>query len=125
MNNNCLDKLEFKKILEILSKFAKTYAGKKLIKDLTPSFDAIQVANLQLQTSGAVDMINKYGNPPIGEFNDVSIHLKKLSGDSILSAKEILDLANDCLNCKVKPCSMKGCPIKTNIPEFINIKCLI
>jgi len=93
MNNNYLDKLEYFKILEILSGFAKTYAGRKLIKDLLPSFDAIQVANLQLQTSGAVDMINKYGNPPIGEFNDVSLHLKKLSGDSILSAKEILDLA--------------------------------
>ena len=35
--------------------------------------------------------------------------------------KEILNYANDCLNCKVKPCSMKGCPIKTNIPEFINM----
>ncbi len=35
--------------------------------------------------------------------------------------KEILSLASDCLNCKVKPCSMKGCPIKTNIPEFINM----
>ena len=34
--------------------------------------------------------------------------------------KEILELANDCLNCKVKPCSIKGCPINTNIPEFIN-----
>jgi len=87
------DKLEFNKILEILSKFTKTYTGKKLINELTPSFDAIEVANLQLQTSQAVDMINKYGNPPIGEFNDVSLHLKKLSGDSILSTKEILDLA--------------------------------
>ena len=93
MNNNYLDKLEYFKILEILSGFAKTYAGKKLINALTPSFDAIDVANLQLQTSQAVDMINKYGNPPIGEFNDVSLHLKKLDGDSILSAKEILDLA--------------------------------
>ena len=35
--------------------------------------------------------------------------------------KEILSLASDCLNCKIKPCSMKGCPIKTNIPEFINM----
>ena len=35
--------------------------------------------------------------------------------------KEILNLANDCLNCKVKPCSVKGCPIKTNIPEFISM----
>ena len=93
MNTNSLYKLEFNKILEILSKFTKTYTGKKLINELTPSFDAIEVANLQLQTSQAVDMINKYGNPPIGEFNDVSLHLKKLSGDSILSTKEILDLA--------------------------------
>lgn len=93
MNNNFLDKLEYFKILDILGGFAKTYAGKKLIKELVPSFNSIEVANLQLQTSGAVDMINKYGNPPIGEFNDVSLHLKKLSGDSILSTKEILDLA--------------------------------
>ena len=35
--------------------------------------------------------------------------------------KEILDLASECLNCKVKPCSKKGCPINTNIPEFINM----
>lgn len=93
MNNNYLDKLEYNRILEILSRFAKTYTGKKLVNELKPSFNAVDVANLQLQTSQAVDMINKYGNPPIGEFNDVSLHLKKLSGDSILSAKEILDLA--------------------------------
>ena len=88
------DKLEFNKILEILATFAKTYVGKKLINDLTPSFDVIEVANRQAQTSCAIDMINKYGKPPVGEFNDVSLHLKKLSSDSILSAKEILDLAH-------------------------------
>lgn len=27
--------------------------------------------------------------------------------------------ANYCLNCKVKPCSVKGCPLQNNIPEFI------
>lgn len=32
---------------------------------------------------------------------------------------EINELANYCLNCKMKPCSIKGCPINTNIPEFI------
>ena len=88
------DKLEFNKILEILATFAKTYVGKKLINELAPSFDVIEVANRQAQTSCAIDMINKYGKPPVGEFNDVSLNLKKLSGDSILSAKEILDLAH-------------------------------
>ena len=33
--------------------------------------------------------------------------------------EKIKEIANDCLNCKVKPCSIKGCPIQTNIPEFI------
>ena len=88
------DKLEFNKILEILATFAKTYVGKKLINDLTPSFNVIEVANRQAQTSCAIDMINKYGKPPVGEFNNVSLHLKKLSGDSILATKEILDLAH-------------------------------
>ena len=26
---------------------------------------------------------------------------------------------NYCLNCKVKPCSLKGCPLNNNIPSFI------
>ena len=33
--------------------------------------------------------------------------------------KEIEEKINYCLNCKVKPCSVKGCPLNNNIPEFI------
>lgn len=33
--------------------------------------------------------------------------------------KLIKEKANYCLNCKVKPCSQKGCPLGNNIPEFI------
>ena len=33
--------------------------------------------------------------------------------------KEIEEIANYCLNCKTKPCSIKGCPMQTEIPEFI------
>ena len=80
MNNNYLEKLEYNKILEMLSGYAKTYIGKKLSLELKPSFNAIDVS--------------KYGNPPIGDFNDVSIHLKKLESNNSLSIKEILDLAH-------------------------------
>lgn len=31
----------------------------------------------------------------------------------------IIEKANYCLNCKMKPCSLKGCPLGNNIPEFI------
>ena len=33
--------------------------------------------------------------------------------------QEIKEKADYCLNCKVKPCSQKGCPLNNNIPEFI------
>ena len=29
--------------------------------------------------------------------------------------------ANMCLNCKMKPCSLKGCPLNNNIPDFIRL----
>ena len=36
---------------------------------------------------------------------------------------EIKEKENYCLNCKIKPCSLKGCPLENNIPEFIkNVK---
>ena len=31
----------------------------------------------------------------------------------------IREKANWCLNCKLKPCSLNGCPMETRIPEFI------
>ncbi len=33
--------------------------------------------------------------------------------------EEIEEVANDCFNCKAKPCSIKGCPMQTEIPAFI------
>ena len=33
--------------------------------------------------------------------------------------QQIQEKSNYCLNCKLKPCSNKGCPLNNNIPEFI------
>lgn len=33
--------------------------------------------------------------------------------------EKILEKANYCLHCKIKPCALKGCPLHNNIPEFI------
>ena len=33
--------------------------------------------------------------------------------------QKIQEKSNYCLNCKLKPCSNKGCPLSNNIPEFI------
>ena len=36
-----------------------------------------------------------------------------------INYKEIESKINMCLNCKMKPCSLKGCPLNNNIPDFI------
>ena len=33
--------------------------------------------------------------------------------------ENIKEETNYCLNCKIKPCSLKGCPLQNNIPDFI------
>ena len=33
--------------------------------------------------------------------------------------QEIKEKSNYCLNCKIKPCTNKGCPLNNDIPEFI------
>ena len=33
--------------------------------------------------------------------------------------QQIQEKSNYCLNCKLKPCSNKGCPLSNNIPDFI------
>ncbi len=33
--------------------------------------------------------------------------------------EQIKEKASYCLNCKTRPCALKGCPIQTQIPEFI------
>ena len=94
MNTKYLDKLEYNKILDKLSSFARTYIGKEMVAKLTPSFNYDEVSHLQLQTSQAVSLIYKYGTPPITDFSDISMHIKKLNSSSSLSAKELLDIAN-------------------------------
>ena len=39
--------------------------------------------------------------------------------ENLKKTQEIQEKANYCLNCPVKPCSQKGCPLNNNIPEFI------
>lgn len=36
-------------------------------------------------------------------------------------SKEMQEKINYCLNCKVKPCSNKGCPLNNDIPTFIRL----
>lgn len=92
--NNYLEKLEYNKILENLSKYAITYLGKNLCLTLLPSNNKEEVKDLLKETEEAVNLIYRCSNPPISEISDNTVNIKTIESYGILSIKSILELSN-------------------------------
>ena len=88
-----LEKLEFNKIIETLTKYAKTYIGKNYCSNLQPSSDKNKILKALNETDEAVILKYKKGNIPLYEISDeIEICLKKLASNNILSISGILSL---------------------------------
>lgn len=93
MNTKYLDTLEYHKIIDLLSNYAKTYIGKERIQKLAPSFQKEQVQLLLNETTEAISLIYRKSNIPLGDIPDISLWIKQLESYSILSTKALLELA--------------------------------
>lgn len=91
MNNNFL-RLEYDKILDILEPYCKTFVGKEIVRNLLPSFEYAQVELALNETSQAVLLYEKNGSLPIYEIKDISLWLKKLASNQVLTADALLEL---------------------------------
>lgn len=89
-----IEKLEFNSIREHLSKFTHTFEGKKLAYILEPSSKSMELQALLNETNECLKAINKKGELPISEINDVSLYIKSLKGSLSLSAKGLLEICN-------------------------------
>lgn len=90
-----LEKLEFSKILEMLSHFCLTSQGKELSIHLLPNHQKETVTKLLSQTAEAVNLSYRNGFPPFFKIADsFAIELKKLESNHSLSAKSLLNLAH-------------------------------
>lgn len=89
-----LEKLEFNKVLDILNEYTHTYIGKELVASLVPSNDKDTVKRMLAETTEANILILRKGNAPISQIENISITLKKLESNGILSSKELLDTAH-------------------------------
>lgn len=92
-NNTYIEKLEFNKILEILSNFCVTYLGKELANNLKVSND-INIVKLTLkETEEAVNLIYKNSTPPLLAIADIGKYLKILESGMLLTNMPLLQLA--------------------------------
>ena len=95
MGSTYLKKLEYNKILELLSDNSVTYLGKDLCLNLTPTFKASRVSKLLKETSEARNIIIKKGPLPIIPIPNIDVYIKNLESSYTLTAKGLLDIAKN------------------------------
>ena len=94
MKNNYLEKLEYNKILDILSNFCVTNQGKEICLKLLPANNYNDVKKSLDETNEAISLLYRNGVPPISEISDIEGTTKILETYGILSIKDLLNLAN-------------------------------
>ena len=94
MEKKYLDKLEFNKVLEMLENYAITYLGKEMVKSLRPSFNKNEVLINLKETEQADILTHRIGGIPIGEMDNINVHLRTLEAGGTLSIRQLLDLSN-------------------------------
>ncbi len=94
MDTKYLDKIEYPKILEILSGFAVTSIGKNLAKGLMPFTDLGRARKALAETTESHILLYRKASPPISEIADITVFLKALKAQGSLSATALLELGN-------------------------------
>lgn len=89
-----LEKLEFNKILEILTRFAVTNLGKIHCNNLLPNINEEKVKKYLAETTEGVVLLFRKGTPPISELYNIEQHLLSLKNQNFLSAKSLLEITN-------------------------------
>ena len=94
MEMKYLEKIEFNKIIEILSSFAVTDVGKQYCMSLLPEINKEKVQHLINETTEATILRYRKGAPPLVQIADISEYLKILQGNSAISSIALLHIAH-------------------------------
>ncbi len=92
MNTHYIDKLEFNKILENLSKHCYTSSGKELALALEISNDINVVKQKLAETEEAVNLVYKNSTPSFYDIQNIDVYSIKLESSQSLNIKGLLDL---------------------------------
>lgn len=89
-----LKKLEYDKILEMLSKYCATYMGKEIARNLRPSNSKEEVQEMLDETFEAVNLSYRNSMPGFYEIDNIDIEIKNLESNNTLSCKSLINLKN-------------------------------
>lgn len=90
MNQKSLTKLEYNKIIELLTEQASSFGGQSRCRRLKPMTDIAAITKAQEETAAAFTRIVKKGRPSFGIVHPVSDSLKRLEIGGTLGSGELL-----------------------------------
>lgn len=90
MDKKTLTKLEYYKIIDLLSEQATTFGGERKCRNLKPSTDILKIETMQEQTAAAFTRIVKKGRLSLSGCYPVEDSMKRLEVGAALSAAELL-----------------------------------
>ena len=93
MNTKYIKDLEYDKVINTLSTYCKTYIGKEKVSNLSPEFFKDKVIHSLELTSEAISLRNRKSNIPLSDIPDISISLKILKNNGVLSITALLNMA--------------------------------
>ena len=93
MNTKYLKTLEYNKIINKLSTYCKTYIGKENAYNTLPNFNKIAVFDSLKFTTEAISLLYRKGNIPISDIPNITISLKNIESNNILSPISLLNIA--------------------------------
>lgn len=93
MDKRTLRVLEYEKIIQQLASHARSELGKSLIMELEPFIQYGEVEKKLDETDQAEAIIAYIGSSPMDSFPDITTVLKKAAVGSVLSPKELLQIA--------------------------------
>ena len=94
MKNKYLKILDYDKIIEKSSSYCKTYIGRSNASTLMPSFNKDEVINALSATQEAASLLHRIGGIPLAELPDISLSLKTLESNGVLSSLALLNVAS-------------------------------
>ncbi len=92
MNKKTIERLEYNKIIELLTKQASSQGGKRKCEELTPIIDLDKIEEMQAQTSAAFSRIVKKGRLSFSGTYSVEASLKRLEIGGALGSEELLNI---------------------------------
>ena len=90
MNQKSLTKLEYNKIIELLTEQASSFGGQSRCRRLKPMTDIVAITKAQEETAASFTRIVKKGRPSFGSVHPVSDSLKRLEIGGTLGSGELL-----------------------------------